>query len=340
MKYLLLFIIFIAISYFSLIAVYHFASDKSSFLTLDIFSKQLFIKITLLLLAYYAADVLRFYFTLKAINVHVPIRFIIYLTFINIFVSSITPLATGGGFAQVYFLNRKGVPIGAASAGSSIRTALPILFFITATPLILIFDKNIDRLFPNRGTWIYAGVMLTMSILSIFTIYKLLKNPYNTIYALKKFINFFNKEKKDKLHKLLDKLSDEIKRFSEHFAMYFSGSKKYVFLSILFTLLFLFTLFLFPVLLIKDLNPSAPVLGIILSQIVITTVMYFAPTPGASGIAEAAFILLFLGYVTQGNIVSLTFAWRLFTVYLGIGLGMLVFYIQLFCNREKKQLNR
>lgn len=100
--------------------------------------------------------------------------------------------------------------------------------------------------------------------------------------------------------------------------------------SILMTLLFLFTLFLFLVLLIRDLNPSVSTVEIILSQIVITFVMYFAPTPDSSGVAEAAFILLFSNDAGKGDLVSLTFVRRLFTMYLGIVFGMLVFYAQLF----------
>ena len=42
--------------------------------------------------------------------------------------------------------------------------------------------------------------------------------------------------------------------------------------------------------------------------------MYFAPTPGSSGVAEGAFILLFSSDVGKGDLVSLTFVWRLFTM--------------------------
>ena len=105
--------------------------------------------------------------------------------------------------------------------------------------------------------------------------------------------------------------------------------------------MFLFTLFLFPVLLIRDLNPSVSTVEIILSQIVITFVMYFAPTPGSSGVAEAAFILLFSNDVEKGYLVSLTFVWRLFTMYLGIVFGMVVFYAQLFeAKPNEKARNR
>lgn len=337
-KYLLLLALFFVISYMSLIGVYHIASDKSSFLSLGIFSKKLFIKVALLLIVYYIADTLRFYYTLKAIKVNVSIKYIINLAFINIFVSNVTPFATGGGFAQIYFLSKKGVPVGTATAGSSIRTALPIIFFMIFTPIILIFDKNIDRLFPNSNILIYTVMMLILNVLAVIVIYKLLKNPEIIIYTLRKIAYFFEKKnlkKKSRVYSLLDKITEDIRRFSEHFTMYFHGDKMHVFLSFFFTLLFLFTLFLFPVLLIKDLNSSASVIEIILSQIVITFVMYLAPTPGASGVAEAAFTMLFSNYISTRDIVSLTFAWRLFTIYIGVVIGMIIFYIKIINKSDK-----
>ncbi|MBK5252263.1 MAG: flippase-like domain-containing protein [Peptostreptococcaceae bacterium] len=340
-KYLLLLVLFFTISYISLLGAYHFASDKSSFLSLGIFSKKLFIEVAFLLVVYYMTDALRFYFTLKAINVNVSIKYIINLAFINIFVSNITPSATGGGVAQIYFLSKKDVPIGAAIAGSSIRTALPLIFFAIFTPIILIFDKNVDRLFPGRNILFFVGIMVMLDIAIILIILKLFKNPDVVINILKRIKLYFEKRKKsNRVHALLDKLIGEIKRFPNHIKMYITGNKIHVFLSVFFTLLYLFTLFLFPVLLIKDLNPSAPAVEIILSQIVITFVMYFAPTPGASGVAEATFILLFSNYVSQGDIVSLTFTWRLFTIYIGVVIGMILFYIQVINNRDKIHVNK
>ncbi|MBR0598457.1 flippase-like domain-containing protein [Clostridiales bacterium BAD-6] len=267
-KYLIFLVIFIAMSYLSLIAVYHIASDKSSFLSLGIFSKELFVQIAILLPIYFIADTLRFYYTLKAINVNVPFKFIISLAFINIFVSNITPAATGGGFAQIYFLNKARVPIGAATAGSSIRTALPLIFFMVLAPIILIFDRNIERLFPNRNVLVYMGVVLVLAAFGIIFIYKLIKKPESIILTIQKLISFFNRKESanNRTSKKLDKLAVEIKGFSEHLQMYLHGNRKYVFLSIGFTLLFLFTLFLFPVLLIRDLNPSASAIEIFLHK--------------------------------------------------------------------------
>lgn len=341
-KYLIFLVIFIAMSYLSLIAVYHIASDQSSFLSLGIFSTGLFIQMLTLLPVYFMADTLRFYYTLKAINVNISLKYAVSLSFINNFASSITPYGTGGSVAQIYFLNKAGVPIGIATAGSSIKTVLPFIFFMTFTPIILIFDKNIERLFPNKNILIFMGVMLALAALGIIFIYKFIKRPESIIHFIQKLIVVFHRKEhtKERTSKKLDKLATEIEGFSEHLQMYLHGNIKYVLLSIGFTLLFLFTLFLFPVLLIRDLNPSASAREIFLSQIVITAVMYSAPTPGASGVAEATFTFLFSSYVKHSDIVSLTFTWRLFTIYTGVIIGMIIFYVKLFRNHDKIEVNK
>lgn len=330
LKYFLLLLLFAAMSYFSLVGVYRLASDRSSFLTPGIFSGRLYLLVALLLLINYAADASRFYYILKAMNVDVSWRQIVTLTFINYFTSNVTPFAVGGSVAQIYFLNREGVPVGAATAGTTIKTVLPILFYLVAAPVILVFDQSLDRVLPGRDSYLYMAFILALMTLGGVLAYKLLRNPDGFISGLSRLIGRFRRNKEVGSPALLDRFRKEVKMFQTHFSIYFSGSRRYVFLSAVLNLLFVFTLLLFPVLLIRDLNPAVPAEEIILSQIVITFVLYFAPTPGSAGFAEAAFTLLFSDYVSKNELVSLTFLWRLFTMYVGVMIGMAVFYVQLF----------
>ena len=340
-KVILLLILFVGISYLSLVAVYHIASDRTAFLSLRIFSPGLFAMMAVLVLIYFAADIFRFYFVLRTMDVRVPLGYMTGLAFVNIFISNITPSATGGGFAQIYLLHKKGVPIGAATAGSSIRTALPIIFFSICTPIILIVDPNISRLIPHRSMGVAVILMLAFDLAAIWFVATLIKHPEAIVSMLVRLREHYTREEEKEGSRLLgflDRLIGETKVFSSHFVSYLHGDKRYVVLSILATFVFLLALFLIPYLLIHDLNPNVPVWHIVLTQVVITTIMYFAPTPGAAGIAEAAFVALFAGYVSQSHIVSLTFAWRLFSIYIGVIVGLAVFYVQIMKKHEKIEL--
>lgn len=68
----------------------------------------------------------------------------------------------------------------------------------------------------------------------------------------------------------------------------------------------------------------------VLARVVTTTfVMYFTPTPGASGVAEGVFGKLFAGLVTPGHLVVVTLAWRFLTIYLGMVVGIVVLQLEL-----------
>ena len=134
--------IFITFSFLSLLFIYHLLSDKTSFVTMKIFSHIVIFKLAILMFMYFILDGLRLFYILKALEIKIDFKYLLRLVFINIFISGVTPFATGGVFVQIYFLNKRGVSIGDAVAATSIRTALPIFFFLTATPIILITDKK------------------------------------------------------------------------------------------------------------------------------------------------------------------------------------------------------
>ncbi|MEJ2655805.1 MAG: hypothetical protein P8012_01225, partial [Desulfobacterales bacterium] len=68
--------------------------------------------------------------------------------------------------------------------------------------------------------------------------------------------------------------------------------------------------------------------------VVVTFFMYFAPTPGATGVAEGGYGLLFIQLVQKQDITFLTLSWRFLTIYIGVVIGMIVIYRE-FYNYKK-----
>jgi hypothetical protein len=56
------------------------------------------------------------------------------------------------------------------------------------------------------------------------------------------------------------------------------------------------------------------VLTVLAFQVVVTFFMYFAPTPGATGVAEGGYGLLFAQLVQRQDIALLTLTWRFLTI--------------------------
>jgi uncharacterized membrane protein YbhN (UPF0104 family) len=61
--------------------------------------------------------------------------------------------------------------------------------------------------------------------------------------------------------------------------------------------------------------------------------MYFAPTPGASGVAEGGYGLLFSQLVKSRDLTLLTLLWRFLTIYIGVLIGLVVVYREVFSRK-------
>lgn len=338
--YFLLAIVFFAISYFSLVFVFHQFADKSKFLSFKMFSLKSLILLSLLLIAYFSLDGMRLYFILKTLKSKISAKFMAQLVFINIFVSNVTPFATGGGFAQIYFLNKKGVPLGSAVVATTIRTLLAMLVFFIFTPLIILFDTNLSSIFPKMKILAYAAGFIFIYLAFLFLSIKEKKIVKYIVLSIIIFLNSIRLVSTKKYRYYIKRSFQAINSFSKNINSFFSGRKIYIMLSIVFTLLYLLALFMFSVVLIGQMNYKVSSISIILIQVIVTFIMYFAPTPGASGIAEGSYAFAFAHFIKKTDIVPLTFAWRFFTIYIGMVIGAIVFYVQIVKVNLKKNAEK
>ena len=93
-------------------------------------------------------------------------------------------------------------------------------------------------------------------------------------------------------------------------------------------------LFSFSIVLIRALGYKVPVLTILAFQVVVTFFMYFAPTPGAAGVAEGGYGLLFAQLVHKQDIALLTLSWRFLTIYIGVLIGIFIIYREIFSGKK------
>jgi uncharacterized protein (TIRG00374 family) len=76
---------------------------------------------------------------------------------------------------------------------------------------------------------------------------------------------------------------------------------------------------------LRALGIHAHFVDILLVQTLVMFLLYFAPTPGASGIAELLSAAVMSVYVPRGLVPSYTLVWRLIQSWLTIGVGFIVF---------------
>ena len=275
-----------------------------------------------LLALYYLSDALRLWFTLRALGQHQPLLSMFPLVFINILFSNITPMATGGGMVQVWFLHRRGIHIGAATAATTLRTLLAsLMIFLPAPFLIMGIDRLVNS--PTISAWapwmgLCAALYVGFFVILLLRLRWFMQAGTSMLSAVRRArLISPTRERRWKF-----RLRKEMIRFDYSFRAFFKANRTDKLLAIVSTATFLVTLFSFPALLMWGLGYTVDYPLVLALMVVNTFIMYFAPAPGAAGIAEGVFALLFASLTASGNLVVLILAWRFLTIHLGMLIGV------------------
>ncbi|MCX4186945.1 lysylphosphatidylglycerol synthase transmembrane domain-containing protein [Methylophaga sp. OBS4] len=275
-----------------------------------------------LLFIYFISDGLRLYYVLRALGHTIPGNSLPTLVFMNILVSNITPMATGGGVAQILYLRRHKIHLGAATAATTIRTLLAMVFIFLPVPFLMVLFVPITQSALGGQPAIYLGSFAIFYLL-IFAVV-VIKTRWVLWLIDQIFLRLrrYNLITTKRLRRWRFKLRREAMRFSRALKVFLRAPKHDVLLSALFTILFLLTLFSFPAVLLHGLGYSVDYFQVLGLLVVTTFIMYFSPTPGASGIAEGVFGLFFVNLVTHADLVLTIIAWRFLTIHLGMLIGL------------------
>ncbi|MFW6280838.1 MAG: lysylphosphatidylglycerol synthase transmembrane domain-containing protein [Halanaerobium sp.] len=323
---LLYFSVFLIISAAVLYYIYKLSAEGANLELIFTFSPNIIFSLLLLLFFYFIFDALRLFFVLKTLNADISFLTVYKLVFVNIFVSNITPMATGGGVAQVYFLQQKGVPLGKSSAGVVIRTLISASTLFSSVLVILFNNNALINLFPANTIFVYAAIFIILYVVFFYVLIFKVKFIMKIIYKILHFLNSKHLLSRKRFRRIVKYIFNHLKLFSKDLAYFIQGNKLYVFSSFLFTFIFLLAEFSFSYILLKGMGYDILLSRIISLQVIVTFVMYFAPTPGASGVAEGGFSILFANLVAKKDLFPLLFYWRFFTKYVGIFIGIITFF--------------
>lgn len=227
----------------------------------------------------------------------------------NYFLAMLTPGATGGPVVQVLFLRRLGMPAGQATVLVLVRTILSILFLVACLPLVL-FSAASEVPWLQAGTVngvaaTFAGLVgggawfartRLMTRLVIWLAQKLSKPRRRRVWKLYGDI-------RESLRLLLSSPKDMARVFVE-------------------TALSLLCLYAIVPALFLGLGVTVDWPVIMGRMIVLNFLLYFAPTPGGSGVAEGGFVFLFNSFVPAGTVGVLAVAWRILAEYTPFLAGM------------------
>ena len=225
------------------------------------------------------------------------------VVFGNYFLALVTPGAAGGAVAQVVFLKKAGVPVGKATVIVLVRTLLSIFFLLLMLPLVFYTD-------PGLMPWISEGVLAAIAVVSVGTplaIVALMRTrlPDYWIVSLTQRIGHARRRRIFSLY------------YDCRQAVLLFWQKPLSILRVLIESgLSLLALYTVVPILFSGLDVQYSLLNVMGRMMLLNILLYFAPTPGGSGIAEGGFILLFNTFVPKGTVGILAVMWRILAEYI------------------------
>ena len=240
-----------------------------------------------------------------------PLPDVVKVVLSNYFLAVLTPGATGGAIAQVMFMRRAGVSVARSTVIILVRTIMSIFFLIIMLPIFMKQDEAIT-------SWIPMPVIMTVSVIFIaipVTAVALMRTNYP-----KRIIYYFSRYFKHERRRQAFRLYYDFRQ-----AVYIMGKQPVMVLrafiesgvSLTFIYLTVPAYFL-------GLQFSFDIVQVMGRMYLLNLVLYFSPTPGGSGIAEAGFVALFTRLVPSGTVGILAVLWRFTAEYLPFVLGAVI----------------
>jgi uncharacterized protein (TIRG00374 family) len=311
--------LFIALTMVGMFIIIYRSSFGASIAYLRDFSLIHLLIILALLLMDWTLGGARIYIFARRIQPDYPYLACLKANLANIFMGGVTPSQTGGGAGQIYVLYREGmggVDATVISFLGFINTALflpicgiVITLFIGAKP------GNIAFRYFSVTTMLLFGTIIFLVVFSLFDPKRFERGVHRFLRVLPVI------GKRIDGSKALQKIFETFLRYHA-LMLYFIKRGKLVFATaFIITVIVYFSKFLVAYLVVDGLGIEADFFQVMYLQLIIFLIFYFAPTPGASGLAEVSSALIMGQVIPKSYEGIFVLLWRFFTLFLGMIVG-------------------
>jgi uncharacterized protein (TIRG00374 family) len=273
---------------------------------------------------------LRLYVLLRHVYPETTLKASVLAAGLNAWGTLITPSQAGGGPIGIYTLRRYGVPVPEGMVATFMSFVATILFFAVAGPLTIFLGAG--KALESHGV---------LGVATLNDLFRLSMGGFVTVAIVLLLVILFPggarvlayrvlawlERRRSKFAKRVATLSDGIDRAHEAMVAFFHG-RGWLSLgaSVLCTALAMANKLLAGYIVLRALGIRAPFVDVLLLQTLIIFLLYFAPTPGGSGLAEVLSAAVMSIYVPRELTPSYVLLWRLFVGYLTLAVGSVVFW--------------
>ena len=239
------------------------------------------------------------------------LRQIVNVVLSNYFLALVSPGASGGAIAQVMFMRKAGVPVAKSTVVILVRTIMSIIFLILLVPLVLHFDEDIVEWMPASVITIVSVAFVSLPVIAIYLMRT--RYPEKIIFYCTRKLSYTARRNCYIWYQQFKKAAIVMGKNPLMVLRAFIESG----LSLLF-------IYATVPAYMTGLNIDFDLIQVMGRMVLINLVLYFSPTPGGSGIAEAGFVMLFANLLPGGLEGIFAVLWRFTAEYLPFMLGAVV----------------
>ena len=273
------------------------------------------------LVSYLFFDALGYHYFLRKQGYGVKLSFALYISLMGFYYSNITPGASGGQPMQIYYMNKKGVPIGIGTSGISMKfIANQLMTVLMASALWLWNAAFVDRQLAGARWVVVIGWLINFAAVPLILLVAFHRPLVQRIAAFSSGWDIAcawsrtRRSPRCAVNTTLDSYHASVLRLSRHprqIAIQLGLSALSV-LGLMSVVLFVYRAFG---------ESGTPWHHLLTISFLLFLSASYTPLPGASGAQEGGFLLYYRGLFTQGTAGLALLVWRFMNYYLFLIIG-------------------
>ncbi len=251
--------------------------------------------------------------------------------------SALSPTAVGGAPIKAALLINRGYAHGSVGFMLTYGVIEDIIFYTTGIVLAGFFSTGLlTDIWSEVYSFITRNLLVIMTIIFLITFY-ILMIRMNAIPSYLKITHYLPQRLKLLVTSTKTKLNNSLQDMKSNFTLVWQHGKLRMIVSFIVLLLQWMAKFSVLLVILHAFNIDFEAIQIYIRQWVIFVTMLFIPTPGASGGAEASFLLIFGKSIPSDIAYLVVSVWRLFTYYFILLMAAILYtLLSLFVDKKEE----
>jgi len=242
----------------------------------------------------------------------------------NTFMGSMTPSQSGGGLAQLYVFYKNGIKLSDGITISFLNWVATLLYFpISGLIAYKIINKNIPDGVINYLAKFGFTVFTTIFILIMIALFSP-KTIGVVIQKIALLVGKVNARWQEKLTRFGEKAKTSMVDYRNKCTTLLARKPHLMLFTFLITIVLYLNKYLLAYFAILAMGAEADFWVIMAIQAIIYLLLYFAPSPGGSGIAEVSIATLMTGIINDEYLGSLALMQRSFIIFIPAIIGAFI----------------